>query len=89
MVTLTVVGVKHIDDYIKACEVKRAKVIEAGLDTADENPIPTIADVRADIEYIGVDEDGDYYNGWNVTESYSADNLLYLKQGVDFFLEED
>lgn len=36
-----------------------------------------------------MDENGDYYNSWGVTDNYNSDNPLCLSQGEDFIFMED
>ena len=88
MVKLTDVGKKKVDLYIRNLTAKRKEILDAGKDTADETQIPTVDDVLADIEFVGVDDDGEYYNSWGVTDNYDADEMLVLINGQDFVLDE-
>lgn len=46
-------------------------------------------DIVSDLNYgIGIDEEGDYYNGWGVTDHYDSDSALSLSVNEDF-AEED
>ena len=81
---LTEQGRKLSESFIKDCEAKRKEILDAGLDTADETDIPTVEDVECDINFIDLDSDNNYYNGWGVTDNYNADNILYLEYGIDF-----
>lgn len=75
--------------YIEELEAKRKEILDAKLDTDDETNLPTIQDIEADINFIGVDEEGDYYNGWGVTDNYNADAPIGLKLNIDFFDTEE
>ena len=80
-------GKKCAENYIKELKAKRKEILDAGLDTADETEIPTVEDIIADIDLIGInwdDPDGAcYYNGWAVTDNHDADYPLLLKVGRD------
>ena len=56
-----------------------------GKDTAEETNLPSEEVILSDLNFgVGVDEDGDYYNGWGVTDHYNADTILGLSLGKDF-----
>lgn len=78
-------GIRLISNYIKELEAKRKEILDAGLDSASETELPTIDDIKADIEFTGLDSDGVYWNSWGVTDNYDADNALCLKLGTDFY----
>ena len=41
--------------------------------------------ILSDLNFgVGVDEEGDYFNGWGVTDHYNADDVLGLRIGEDF-----
>ena len=44
----------------------------------------TPEEIFADLLDFGIDEDGDIYNGYGVTDHYDADAPLGLRLGVDF-----
>lgn len=71
------------EKFLSELKAKRKEILDAGIDSADDTPIPTIADFLSEIDDF-VDEDGDYYNGWGVTDNYDTDYPLFLKKGVDF-----
>ena len=81
---LTKIGVKECKRYIRELEAKRKEILDAGIDTADNTNIPSVQDIEADISFIGVDEDGDYYNYFGVTDNYDADCSIILREGKDF-----
>ena len=64
---------------------KRKEILDAHKDTADME-LPSEEDILLDIEDL-VDEDGDYYNNWGVTNNYSGDNLLSLHLGDGFIIK--
>ena len=84
--TLTETGRKNTQRYIKELEAKRKEILDGGTDTADDTTLPTEEDIIDDVNDLGVDEDGEYYNGWAVTDNYDADYPLLLKVGRDLTL---
>lgn len=83
---LTDAGKKTADSYIAELKAKRKEILDAGLDSADSTYIPVLEDIVDDVNSLGVDDEGEYYNGWGVTDNYDADYPLLLKVGRD--LEE-
>ena len=82
---LTSYGKEKVKTFIKDCAAKRKETLDAGIDTADETNLPSEEDILSDLncgEYI--DEDGDYYNGWGVTDHYDSDAPISLRYGIDF-----
>lgn len=85
MYILTACGRKIVDNYIRNCAAKQKEILDAGKDTADETHLPDVEDILSDLNSgVGVDEYGDYFNGWGVTDHYDADNVLGLHVGKDF-----
>lgn len=85
MYVFTTRGRKIVDDYIRNCVAKRKEILDAGKDTADETYLPTVEGILSDLNFgVGIDEDGDYFNGWGVTDHYNADDVLGLRIGEDF-----
>ena len=85
MYVLTTHGSRIVDDYIRNCVAKRKEILDAGKDTADETYLPTAEDILSDLNFgVGVDEEGDYFNVWGVTDHYNADAVLGLHIGDDF-----
>ena len=82
---LTAEGRRKVERYVKELDAKRKEIFDAGKDTIDETPNPvTVEDIEEDINFTGIDEDGEYYNGWYVTDNYDADYPISLMLGVDF-----
>ena len=82
---LTERGICVIENFIAECKAKRKEILDAGIDTADLTSLPTAEDILSDLnDGIGIDEDGDYYNCWGVTDNYNSDNPLCLEVGIDF-----
>ena len=82
---LTEEGKRKIAAFIKECETKRKEILDAGLDTAEETQIPTEADILSDLNCgVEVDDDGDYYNAWGVTDNYCSDRACELTINEDF-----
>ena len=84
MYKLTEHGIKKCEKFIAECRAKRKEILDAKLDTADETDLPTIEDIESDINAFGVDEEGDYFNGWGVTDNYNSDYPIGLTLGIDF-----
>ena len=85
MYVLTARGREIVDDYIRNCAAKRKGILDARKDTADETYLPTVEGILSDLNFgVGVDEEGDYFNGWGVTDHYNADDVLGLRIGEDF-----
>ncbi len=88
MYKLTEKGKKKVNAYIQELKAKRKEILDARLDTADDTTLPTVEDIISDIEFEGVDNDGDYYNSWGVTDNNDADEAIGLKIGEDFIPDE-
>ena len=86
MYVLTARGREIVDDYIRNCAAKRKEILDARKDTADETYLPTVEGILSDLNFgVGVDEEGDYFNGWGVTDHYNADDVLGLRIGEDLW----
>ena len=85
MLKLTERGKKRASAYISELEAKRKEILDAGKDTAIETNLPTVEDIEQDLRWFAeLDEDGEYWNCWGVTDNYSADTPLTLAYGQDF-----
>lgn len=84
MYKLTEKGIKECERFIAECKAKRKEILDANKDTAEDTNIPTVEDIESDINDFGVDEEGDYFNGWGVTDNYNSDYPIGLTLGVDF-----
>lgn len=82
MVKLTELGKAEVNTYIREAEAKQKEILDARIDTADDTWLPDESDILMDIEHF--EEDGEYCNGWGVTDNYNADYPLYLKRGVHY-----
>lgn len=76
-------GKEKAEAYIKELEAKRKEILDAGKDTADETTLPTIEDILDDANSFGLDQNGEYFNSWGVTDNYDADNAICLTLGED------
>jgi len=83
MYKLTEEGIKKCEIFIAECNTKRKEILDANKDTADNTLIIAIEDIEAEIHDF-IDEDGEYYNCWGVTDNYDSDYPICLKLGVDF-----
>lgn len=82
---LTSYGKENVEIFIDECAAKRKEILDAGIDTADETNLPSEEDILSDLNHgVGIDEDGDYYNGWGVTDHYDSDKPISLHYGIDF-----
>lgn len=86
MIELTKTGEESLRLQLAELKAKRKEILDAGLDTAIDTPLPTIEDISSEINEFE-DEDGDYYNGWGVTEN--CDILICLHRGTDFIGYEE
>lgn len=82
---LTKLGKQKAADYISECVAKRKEILDAGIDTANETDLPTEADIVSDLNNgVGIDEEGDYFNNWGVTDNYITDYPICLSINEDF-----
>lgn len=88
MVRFTAKGKETVKAYIAELEAKRKEILDARKDTADYTFLPTPQIIACDVETF-IDKDGDYYNGWGVTDNYDADQILGLKEGEDFVITKE
>lgn len=72
MYKLTQTGIEECKRFIAECESKRKEILDARIDTAYETKIPTVTDIEFDINFEGLDEEGEYYNSWGVTDHYDS-----------------
>lgn len=91
--TLTEIGHKHVNDFLKECSAKRKEILDAGIDTACQTSLPTKADILLELndgENIG--GSGEYDSDWAVTDN-TAEDFAYVKcrltYGIDYFIRED
>ena len=82
---LTAEGRRKVERYVKELAAKRKEILDADKDTIEETPDPvTVDDIVSDLNWGGVDENGEYLNGWYVTDNYDSDYPICLQLGVDF-----
>ena len=81
---LTETGKRNAKHYIRELAAKRKEILDAGLDTADDTSLPDLEDIENDVNSFGINDDGEYWNGWAVTDSYDADMPPCLQIGKDF-----
>ena len=78
MYKLTELGIKECERFIAECIAKRKEIIDAGTDRADDTILPTTKDIESEIE-IFIDEDGEYYKYWGVTDNCKSDYAICFK----------
>lgn len=81
---LTVEGKTKAQRYINELIAYRKEILDAGLDTADDTPIPTLEDIECDINTFEDEEENEYCNCWGATDEYSLNKPLWLKYGEDY-----
>lgn len=82
---LTKTGHQKCHNYISELKAKQKEILDAGLDTAEKTFVDyTSEGIFADLLGFGIDEDGDIYNGYGVTDHYDSDYPLCLSLGEDF-----
>lgn len=81
---LTEKGKKEVERYIEECRLKRKEILDADKDTVEETNLPTVETIEEDINFFDIDDEGEYWNVWGVTDSYDADGPIVLKLGIDF-----
>lgn len=65
--------------FIAECVAKQKELLDTKKDTAHDTVLPSLADIESDINAF-IDENGDYYNAWGVTDNYNSDTLLCLSK---------
>ena len=85
-IELTANGVRIVSDYLAELHAKRKEILDAGIDTANGTNLPDKEEIIADVLFDGIDDQGEYYNGWGVTDNYDADSPILLKIGRDFLI---
>lgn len=83
MYTLTEKGRTHVSLFIRECEAKRKEILDACKDTAHETNLPTECDVLDDVNWCGLDEDGEYWNAWGITDNYDLGIILRLGEDLN------
>lgn len=82
---LTKCGKQKVANYITECTAKRKEIIDAGIDTIEETDLLTEEDIVSDLNNgVGIDEEGDYFNNWGVTDNYNSDYPIELSIYEDF-----
>lgn len=82
---LTPQGRKECERYLKELRAKRKKILDAGIDTVYETSIDYTPDeLLEDVLQFGIDEYGDAWNSYGVTDHYTYEFPLNLRLGEDF-----
>lgn len=84
MYKLTEAGRKKAEEYIKELEAEQRDTVGAGFDTANDTFLPDVEAIESDITDDYIDEDGEYWNNWAVTDNRDSDCPIVLQRGVDF-----
>lgn len=77
--------------YIYQCAAKQVEILAANKDTCNDTELPTMYNLIDDALAIGPDEDGEYYNFWNVTDNYLANypfGCMIVEEGGKTILED-
>lgn len=85
---LTDSGKAKCELYLHEMKAKRKEILDAGLDTADDVTLPTVEEMFEDLIDNSIDEDGDIYDCFGVTDNYDADSMLILRLFEDFVLSD-
>lgn len=82
---LTPQGRKECERYLKELQAKRKNILDAGIDTVHETSIDyTPEELLEDVLLFGIDEYGDAWNSYGVTDHYTYEFPLNLRLGEDF-----
>ena len=87
MIKLTELGKSEVTIYLREASAKRKEILDAGIDTATSTELPTYDDILMDIVHF--EENGEYCNGWGVTDNYDTDYPLYLKRNVHYEVNDE
>lgn len=84
--TLTQQGIGKVTDYMSHLEAKRKDILDAGLDTVDEDDLglPAVGGFVNALQNFYDPELKEYCDGWGVTPNYEADYPLRLELNKDF-----
>lgn len=77
--------------YIYQCAAEQVEILAANKDTCNDTELPTMYNLIDDALAIGPDEDGEYYNSWNVTDNYLANypfGCMIVEEGGKTILED-
>lgn len=82
---LTLQGRKKCERYLKELQAKRKEILDARIDTVHETSIDyTPEELLEDVLLFGIDEYGDAWNSYGVTDHYTYEFPLNLRLGEDF-----
>lgn len=84
MYKLTDEGKKYVENYIYELQLKRKAILDAGIDTVNKVGFPTVDSVVEDLNDIGVNENGECYITFSITDTIPERYPLILKYGIDF-----
>ena len=85
----TVNGYRTVKRFIAECAAKRKKILDAGIDTADETELPTTQDILDDVNVgAGLDEENEYINSQGITDHFGSQPLLLIV-GEDIILADE
>ena len=81
---LTEKGREYVKTWIAGLEEKRKEILDAGLDTCEETILPDIDVIEDDIALFADKKEGEYLNGWGVTDNINYDEPLQLNEGINY-----
>ena len=79
---LTKTGIRKAKAYIAELKTKRKEILDASKDTCEETELPDVEAIESDLNFFA--ENGEYLNGWGVTDHYESDYPLCLQEGDDY-----
>lgn len=87
---LTKAGEKKVSQFLIKCRKKRIDILAEKKDTAFETKLPTQEDILSEVNFgVGLDEDGEYYNCWGITDNYDSPALgLIVGEDLRLFSDE-
>ena len=89
-IALTAKGYREIKYFMNEARAQKKEIMDAGIDTCDDTPEITEADILSDVgaSFGEGDFDDEYLNGWGVTDEHTTDYPLCLHMGEHFTIKD-